>query len=427
MLLQRQGAPAGSESAVPLRLAAAAAGDATALSPGAGDLRAAGVAGDAADGDETELARLFNAYLSPGTTTDKVPEAAARLVGEVFNEEDDIAGKVWELRILLQERLARSSPSAEEQFKTLVLQRGLANVARDRRFENLARDAAIILGSSTGLALLSGVRMPFSPGDVASLWRRAATAGREYGRLGSLPSLREAGEIFSSSFQRFFHRLTAEERLARDLAALGVKKEDVLIVRENLLASVAESGPPSIMSAGSPPTFYRTNLKNISVGGIVPPQATDERYGYLIFRVSRKTALRRKTPPYYMSTNLLPKDEIERISAQLYYGKDKRKFVQLTVLGEPEEQTRVLADRLQDLTDKFDKASEWVRGHAPSFNGARAGHTFIISAGLLSSGYALASARDRYFSEIYIGSLLEGIEANGLQAPSPQQPEPLGR
>lgn len=189
---------------------------------------------------DTELSRLFVNYLdATPANLDSIEKGAGQVVDEVFNEDDLIRAKIWEMQNLIKDRYQNNKYSPSDAQKVRILEAGLAQAAEDRDKYQVGKDATIILGSALALAVLRGYSvdqalMDRSAEALNATGNGLSRVGSGLRKLFSLKTYREAGQGVENWFARNFHKLTPEERLARNLSALGLPEADVTLIQRRI-------------------------------------------------------------------------------------------------------------------------------------------------------------------------------------------------
>jgi hypothetical protein len=386
----------------------------------------------------THLNLLFNQYLSESQDLDAVERTAGLIVAEVFNEDDQIRPKIWELQNLIKERFDNGQYSATDSDRVRILEAGLAKTAAHRETYAIGKDAVILLSSTLAFSVLRGyeVQAPSlrgmsnavrsaASGTVDSIKQGAEAVGNGASRAFNWKSYKQSGERVEAWFSRSFQHLAPEGSLGRDLEALGVPSSDIASIQSRLLPS----GSVDFSSVENSFRFFKTNLPTLRVAAIKqstplvesgPSEAVP--MGYLIFQ-QRAPALLRPTAKRYFQTSPMPQNEIEQIMKRLYYGEDKRKFIELVSDQGGVTSTRIPASRFANVWSRAKQAGQSMRQGtanaysgfmetvAGKFNTPRALQTFMygapVVAGLFGAGYAIAKSDDNDdLSDVYLESLV---------------------
>lgn len=366
-------------------------------------------------GTDSRLAMLFTQLLDQAHRVDEIERLAGELVAEVYNEDDLIRPKVWELQNLIKERYEQNRYTPASSQKVKILEAGLAQAAMRRDLYKIGEDAAIILGSAIGLSVIRGYGLDREIGNwmnnAVDRAKRGAAGARDAAASLLRPrTYREAGERVERWFAGTFRKLTPEERLMRNLEAMGLRKSELELVERNLLPDNQADYARLINLK-----YSRTNMRNVGVAAVRPKKTTANRYGYLAFRQTSGPALNRRIS--YHQTDMMSEASLRRLLDKLYYGKDRRVFVEFVTENGDVRTSRVMADRFKDAVTRIRDTSRGtvrntIRQMGANFNGSRASQTFVYSLPLMSAGYALALARDYDFSNMYLESLLEGPITN---------------
>ena len=378
---------------------------------------------------ETHLAQLFSKFLDETKDLDEVERQSGDIVAEVFSEDDQIRPKVWELRSLIQERVQQGKYTKDQSDKVQVLVTGLSQVVKSRERWKLGRDALIIAGLSTLSGGLAGYGHNFDPIGVA---RRAGQATKNMvegttkqiarlrettNRLTSGTTYRVVGERVENWFARSFHKLTPEERLFRNLEALGLKKSEIELIK----SATVPAEHVDIQKLHSL-RYFPTNMRNLRVAALKRPEENPEGYGYLVFR--QHTPRRYLRPGggggenTYLQTKLLSETELKEILSKMYVGTDNRRFVRLVTEDGETHTTRISVARFRDsINQRIADAKESLQAKynmtwdrlVTRFDLPRATQVFIYTLGVASGSYALARYYDHDidYADMYVESLLE--------------------
>lgn len=364
---------------------------------------------------QTRLGAMFDTYLDQTKNLDEVERSAGDLVAEIFSEEEQIRPKIWEIQNLVKERYNSGQYNRESSEKVRILEAGLAEAAHNRDIYHIGRDAAIILGSSLALAVVGGYSDAGVVGRMVDYGKRGVegVAGGIGATVKGTVSLfrpstyKAAGERVEQYFASKFRPLTPRDRLLRNLERLGLDADEVAKIDGKILNVENMLDPQSLRKM----KFYRTNMRSLKVSA-VKSDDNIERFGYLIFRQSPARLSTSSKPTHYFQTDYMSEEEIKQLISKLYYGKDKREFVNYVSPDGTVTETRVLMDRFRDgITRARVAAANGVDSITQSvvtgFNMPRATQTFLLSNVLMGSGYALAMSQDRKFSDVYLESMIE--------------------
>ena len=348
-------------------------------------------------------------YFNENEPVENLPQQAAAIIHEVFINTDEIREKLWVLQGVIHSRKQTIPTDEKERFKISLLEEGLKKTLSDERMMTVLRDVGIIGATASLVALMSGLGFT---GAAASRFlnaraERAAAAMHTVGDSMNGSGLRGFVTSVEHAMLRRFHP-TPTERLSRALSRLGVGAGDVADIQKYLRPISAQE---AAQLAGK--RFYRTNRKVISVAAISPIDYSAREFGFFIFRLRPRRLISRK-PELYYTTNRFPESQMHRIMSSLFYGRDRRVFVELVTERGVVRNTAVVAD---DMIPKNNAAPETAAAATKRFDVQRARRTFGGTATALSLGYAVSGAHSYKFRDVYLGSLLS--EPRAEPPPSP--------
>ncbi len=394
---------------------------------------------------QTDLGDLFNHYMNDKVDLDGVESMAGQIVASVFEEDDQIVPKRWELkqRAIARKMSGETAPTDEDRLRTLddQFQRAIDH----RKWVGYETDAAYLIGSTAAFSVLSGYNaVPTLRGvrtTVSSMAQgavsgaRAGLEGLQNGaaRIFNVRNARQTGQKVEAYFSRMDWRSAPEGALIRDLEALGVANPDIEVLAARLL-------PMDEVDAANLSTvrFYPTGLPTLRVAAItektpvieaaqvgaegVEQTTASEARGYLVMkRRSGSFWPFGDRSPKYFRTASLPKAEIERIMDSLLAGQKSNKFLRLVRGDGTVDSTRLPFDSFtttmgkikqegvglrQRVADGYRSVANRVTGN---FNAARAGRTFLYGAVatpvLVGTGYAIRTYEDTYDADVYLEAL----------------------
>ncbi len=387
---------------------------------------------------DTPLGMSFFRYVdNPTTNIEQIEELAAEVVSEVYNEDDLIGPKLWELQRLVRDRYVAGLYDELASEKVRVLESGLAQAARRKELYGIGGDAAIILTSVLAISVLRGYDVRPKPlqairsagssvrNTVYSLRESASETGgaiREAFR-GRGRTARATGEGVERWFSRVFRKLTPQEKFERNLARIGLQPMEREMIRNNLV-------PMERIDLGTVSSF-RFDKTNISGFDMVPRRENygEETIEYLVFR--QRVGGKIRGEYMYFQTHPLPPEEFNEIYSKVFYGRDKRRFVEVQEVYLGKKDQSGMAGRVKaGVYDASERAREGVKGFVArateNFDTRRAAEAMTTSGFLIGGGYLLGLPRDWKQPEVYLEALIE--RPTGTTIPeegnvsSPQRP-----
>lgn len=363
----------------------------------------------------TELESLFARFMSEKRSTDELEDIASRIGVYLFDENDQIRAKLWELRNLALEKAAQTKFADDTVYRIHLLETGISNAAADERMRALLKEAAIILGISSAVGVASGLHVqPPNLSGVAKSTRNGlgwilSLPKRIFTRRQVEPGDASANRV-SSLFRTRFRPASIDERLARDLTSV-MKGDHQLVQKLNLTPIVDEEA----LATARLTSYESSNLRNVELAVI------DEEGGlkHFLLRYSPKRTFTREEQSFFRSA-AMPEEETRIYIERLKSGVDDPKIV-LPGANNTEEPTRVSASRFANWSER---AKAWRAGTADRFHRFDrdlAARRFVYTGGLLTAGYVLGSRAESLYSDIYLESLLADVNPN---AQPPAQPKP---
>ncbi|PWU20409.1 MAG: hypothetical protein C5B49_04305 [Bdellovibrio sp.] len=325
--------------------------------------------------EATDLSKLFNQYLeNPSNDESEVERQAALIIDEVFNEEGQVHSKLWKLQWYVARRRWQHKLSSADEDRLHLLDASLKATLWYHRLILRLSDHGLLLGSALTLAMLKGL---------------------------AHESLEIPAQGVLARFLRLFHPLTEEEKIGRQLTTLGVHPATATTIIRNFIPA-AEIDTQKMAGL----QFFPTRLRSLKILAFKRQNASEEAYGYLMIRLRKGWWPNKKT--IYYQTRDLPRDSLSSVVEKIYYGSDKRVFMQIVDEAGPPPDQRSLLRRLFFKRSPRPAQAEEPPRLSKGYPSPPAVQTFLYSFALLEGAYSFQRSHLAKLTGPQLEALLSG-------------------